>query len=193
LIPVHAKIWSEEDVRRQGIDRLFSQLKTSGSRVRLVVIEASPRNPYERRFKTCSHGLAPIQASENALILSSAAPGRVVEYPTEQHSQLMSALLTQMDSSNGIEEDNTRIAVAAATRGQQIPAVSSTLTESVSLWSARSGTSVSSVGSAARSPRVIKQISADLKRSRLTCHGGRHWSSPPCLEPPTSPGAVPYR
>jgi hypothetical protein len=49
----------------------------------------------------------------------------------EQHSQLMSALLTQMDSSNGIEEDNIRIAVAAATRGQQIPAVSSTLTESV--------------------------------------------------------------
>ncbi|WP_456632435.1 caspase family protein [Bradyrhizobium sp. URHC0002] len=79
LIPVDAKIWSEEDVRRQGvsIDRLLSQLKTSGARVRLVAIGASRRNPYEQRFRTYSHGLAPIQTSENALILSSSAwPGR---------------------------------------------------------------------------------------------------------------------
>lgn len=143
LIPVDAKIWSEEDVRRQGvsIDRLLSQLKASGARVRLVVIEASRRNPYERRFRTYSHGLAPIQTSENALVLSSAAPGQVVEDPDEPHSKLMTALLKRMESSKGIEDifNNTRNAVVAATQGQQIPAVSSTLTESVNLWPARSG------------------------------------------------------
>jgi uncharacterized caspase-like protein len=81
LIPVDAKIWSEEDVRRQGvsIERVLSELKTSGACVRLVVVEASRRNPYERRFRTYSHGLAPIQTSENALILNSATPGQVVE------------------------------------------------------------------------------------------------------------------
>ncbi|MGY0574657.1 caspase family protein [Bradyrhizobium sp. RDM12] len=143
LIPVDAKIWTEEDVRRQGvsIDRLLSQLKASGARVRLVVIEASRRNPYERRFRTYSHGLAPIQTSENALILSSAAPGQVVEDPDELHSQLMTALLKRIESSKGVEEvfNNTRNAVVAATQGQQIPAVSSTLTESVKLWPIRSG------------------------------------------------------
>ncbi len=63
LIPVDAKIWSEEDVRRQGvsIDRLLSQLKTSGARVRLVVIEASRRNPYERRFRSYSQDLHPFK------------------------------------------------------------------------------------------------------------------------------------
>lgn len=135
LIPVDAKIWYEEDVRRQGvsINLLLSKLKTSGARVRLVVIEASRRNPYERRFRSYSHGLSPIQTSENTLILSSAAPGRVVEESDELHSQLMTVLLTQMNSSKRIEEvfNNTRKAVAAATQGQQIPAVSSTLTESV--------------------------------------------------------------
>src|SRR5690349_666639 len=97
LIPVDAKIWSEEDVRRQGvsIDRLLSQLKTSGARVRLVVIEASRRNPYERRFRAYSHGLAPIQTSDGALILSSASPDQVVEESSGLHSQLMTALLTQ--------------------------------------------------------------------------------------------------
>ena len=135
LIPVDAKIWYEEDVRRQGVslDLLLSKLKTSGARVRLVVIEASRRNPYERRFRSYSHGLAPIQTSENTLILSSAAPGQVVEESDELHSQLMTVLLTQMNSSKSFEEvfNNTRKAVAAATQGQQTPAVSSTLLESV--------------------------------------------------------------
>ena len=158
LVPIDAKIWSEEDVRRQGvsIESLLSQLKASGARVRLVVIEASRRNPYERRFRTYSHGLATIQTSENALILSSAAPGQFVEDPNELHSHLMTALLAQMDSSKRIEEvfNNTRNAVAAATQGRQIPAVSSTLTESVDLWQARSGAPpVSSVASAATDHR----------------------------------------
>ena len=151
LIPVDGKIWNEEDVRRQGvsIDGLLSQHKASGVRVRLVVFEASRRNPYERRFGTYSHGLVPIQTSENALIPSSAAPDQVVEDPDELHSQLMTALLTQMDSSKGIDKvfNNTRNAVRAATQGQQIPAVSSKLTESVNLWPARSGAPVSAVGS----------------------------------------------
>src|ERR1700736_4870414 len=154
LIPVDAKIWNEEDVRREGvsIDRLLSKLKTSGARVRLVVIEASRRNPYERRFRTYSHGLAPLQTRENTLILSSAAPGQVLEDSVEPHSQLITAFLMQMNSSNGIEEvfKNTRNAV---TQGQQIPAVSSALTENVNLWPARSGAPVSSVGPAASGRR----------------------------------------
>jgi uncharacterized caspase-like protein len=131
LIPVDAKIWSEQDVRREGvsIDRLLSKLGTSGARVRLAVIEASRRNPYERRFRVYSHGLAPIQANENTLILSSAAPDQVVDDSDEPHSQLMTVLLARMNSSKGIEEvfKNTRNAVAT-TRGQQIATVAPALT-----------------------------------------------------------------
>lgn len=134
LIPVDAKIWSEEDVRRQGVsfDGLLSNLRSSGVRVRFVIIEASSRNPYERRFRTYSHGLAPIPMSENTLMLSSAAPGQVVEDSDERHSRMMSALLTQMESSDGFEEifNNTRKAVLYATRSKQMPSVSSTLAES---------------------------------------------------------------
>ena len=140
LIPVEGKIRNEEDVRRHGVS---------------IDFEASRRNPYERRFGTYSHGLVPIQTSENALIPSSAAPDQVVEDPDVLHSQLMTALLTQMDSSKGIDKvfNNTRNAVRAATQGQQIPAVSSKLTESVNLWPARSGAPVSAVGSAASGRR----------------------------------------
>ena len=95
LIPIDAKIWNEADVRQEGVSirlRPFA-FKTSGARIRLVVIDASRRNPYERRFRACSHGLAPIQTRENTLILSSAAPVRIVDDSREPHSQLMSALL----------------------------------------------------------------------------------------------------
>src|SRR6266404_4793079 len=79
MIPVDAKIWDERDVRWDGvsIDRLLSELKNSGARMRLAVIDASRRNPYERRFRSYSHGLAPIQTSENTSVLTSAAPDQV--------------------------------------------------------------------------------------------------------------------
>ena len=132
LIPVDAKIWNEQDVRREGvsIDRLLSKFRTSGARVRLAVIEASRRNPYERRFRVYSHGLAPIQANTNTLILSSAAPDQVADDTDEPHSQLMTVLLAQMNSSKGIEEvfRNTRNAVAATTQRQQIATASPAFT-----------------------------------------------------------------
>jgi uncharacterized caspase-like protein len=151
LIPVDAKIWREKDVRREGvgIDRLLSGLRASGARVQLLVIEASRRNPYERRFRTYSHGLASIHMTKNMLTLSSAAPGEVIEDSDGSQSQLMIALLREMNSPRGIEEvfRQARNAVNARTQGRQVPALSSTLSANVNLWPARK--CESSIGSAA--------------------------------------------
>ena len=69
MIPVDAAIWREVDVRRQGvsIESVLDAMKQQGARAKLVVIDASRRNPYERRFRAFSHGLAPISAPDNAL------------------------------------------------------------------------------------------------------------------------------
>ena len=81
MIPVDAAIWKESDVRRDGlsIESVLDVMKEQGARAKLVVIDASRRNPYERRFRAFSHGLAPINAPDNALILSSATPGKVAD------------------------------------------------------------------------------------------------------------------
>jgi uncharacterized caspase-like protein len=153
MIPVDAKIWGERDVRRDGVsaDRLLSELKDSGARIRLAVIDASRRNPYERRFRSYSHGLASIQATANTLVLTSAAPDQVVDDRDGPHSPMMTALLKEMTSSTrsiqGIFED-TRAAVAATTQNRQLPAVSSTLIEDVNLGPALSSTPVSSADTA---------------------------------------------
>ena len=47
-------------------------MKEQGAKAKLVQDDASRRNPYERRFRSYSHGLAQIRASDNALILTSA-------------------------------------------------------------------------------------------------------------------------
>jgi uncharacterized caspase-like protein len=136
MIPVDATIWKEADVRRTGVsvEGVLEIMKEKGARAKLVVLDASRRNPYERRFRAYSHGLAPITAPDNALILTSATPGKVVEDSSGKHSVLIGELLTQIDAKLvGAEAafNKTRVAISKASDGEQVPAVSSSLLEDV--------------------------------------------------------------
>jgi uncharacterized caspase-like protein len=138
MIPVDAAIWKESDVRRQGIsvESVLEAMKEQGARAKLVVIDASRRNPYERRFRAYSHGLAPIAAPDNALILTSATPGKVADDSSGTNSVLMSELLANLNAQGaGLETvfNKTRIAISRASEGEQVPSVSSSLPEDVSL------------------------------------------------------------
>jgi uncharacterized caspase-like protein len=136
MIPVDAAIWKESDVRRQGvsIESVLGVMKEKGARARIAVIDASRRNPYERRFRAFSHGLAPINAADNALILSSATPGKVAEDAGGQNSVLVTELLNNINSKAAGAEalfTRTSIAVSRASDGGQVPSVSSSLKQDV--------------------------------------------------------------
>jgi uncharacterized caspase-like protein len=135
MIPVDAAIWRESDVRRQGVsvESVLETMKQQGARAKLVVIDASRRNPYERRFRSYSHGLAPINAPDNALILTSATPGKVADDSKGANSVLMSELLANLTADAGVETvfNKTRIAISRASEGEQVPSVSSSLLEDV--------------------------------------------------------------
>ena len=144
MIPVDAAIWKEADVRRDGlsIEQVLDVMKEQGARTKLVVIDASRRNPYERRFRAFSHGLAPISAPDNALILTSATPGKVADDSNGAHSVLMAELLGNLnaretdketDKPAGVETvfNKTRAAISRASDGEQVPSVSSSLLEDV--------------------------------------------------------------
>jgi uncharacterized caspase-like protein len=138
MIPVDAAIWKESDVRREGlsIEAVLDVMKQLGARAKLVVVDASRRNPYERRFRAFSHGLAPINAPDNALILTSATPGKVAEDGKGQHSVLISELLNNLTAQAGGAEavfNKTRVAISRASDGEQVPSVSSSLLEDVRL------------------------------------------------------------
>jgi uncharacterized caspase-like protein len=143
MIPVDATIWKEADVRRDGVsvESVLEAVKEQGAAgARLVVLDASRRNPYERRFRTFSHGLAPISAPDNALILTAATPGKVADDSDGPHSLLVTELLNNI---NAREADTpaaaeaifnkTRAAVTRASDGAQVPTVSSSLVEDIRL------------------------------------------------------------
>ena len=135
MIPVDAAIWKEADVRRDGvsIESVLEAMKEGGAKAKLVVVDASRRNPYERRFRSYSHGLAPISAPENALILSSATPGKVADDSKGQYSVLMAELLNNIAAQAGAETafNKTRVTISRASEGEQVPSVSSSLLEDI--------------------------------------------------------------
>jgi uncharacterized caspase-like protein len=137
MIPVDATIWKASDVRRDGlsIEKVLEIMTERGARAKLVVIDASRRNPYERRFRTFSRGLAPIDAPDNTLILSSATPGEVVDDSSGQYSVLVTELLNNLNSPAGAEAafNKTRGVVARASNGEQVPSVSSSLLDDIQL------------------------------------------------------------
>jgi uncharacterized caspase-like protein len=136
MIPVDAAIWKEGDIRRDGVsvEAVLDVMKDTGGRAKLVVIDASRRNPYERRFRGFSRGLAPINLPDNALILSSATPGKVADDAFGANSLLVGELLKNLNvTATGAEAvfTKTRVAVTRASDGEQVPAMSSSLVDDV--------------------------------------------------------------
>jgi len=140
MIPVDATIWKEADVRHEGvsIESVLEAIKAEGAGAKLVVLDASRRNPYERRFRTFSHGLAPISAPDNALVLTSATPGKVADDSSGQHSVLVTELLNNLNAREVAKSaaaeavfNKTRVAISRASDGAQVPSVSSSLLEDV--------------------------------------------------------------
>jgi uncharacterized caspase-like protein len=154
MIPVDAVIWKEADVRRDGVsvESVLDAAKDFGASAKLVVLDASRLNPYERRFRTFSRGLAPIVVPDNALILTSASPDRVADDSAGANSVLVTELLTHIntkaDQTRAAEAifNQTRIAISRASDGAQVPSVSSSLLEDISFNAKAGGKADSSAG-----------------------------------------------
>jgi len=76
MIPVDAQIWTEQDVRHDGIslETVLGEINSRGAGVKIALIDASRRNPYERRFLPhllLSAGLAPVIAPNGTLVMYS--------------------------------------------------------------------------------------------------------------------------
>ena len=112
---------------------MLHAIKERGARATLAVLDASRRNPDERRFRSYSHGVAPVNAPNNALIISSSTPGKVADDMKGKHSVLVTELLNELNAHVSAEGvfSKTRIAVFRASSGAQMPSVSSSLLEDV--------------------------------------------------------------
>ena len=148
MIPTDAVIWKERDVRHEGmsVETVLDAIKERGARATLAVLDASRRNPYERRFRSYSHGLAPINAPNNALTISSHTPGKVADDTKGEHSVLVTELLNELNAQVSAEGvfNRTRVAVFRVSNGEQMPSVSSSLLEDVRFSSSKDSDSPAS-------------------------------------------------
>ena len=53
-----AQIWTEADVRRDGfsLETVLGDINSRGAGVKIALLDASRRNPFERRFRSFSAG-----------------------------------------------------------------------------------------------------------------------------------------
>jgi Tfp pilus assembly protein PilF len=137
MIPVDGAIWDEKDVRRDGVslDSVLSEMNSRGASVKIAILDASRRNPFERRFRQFSTGLAPVTAPRGTLVMYSAPPGVVVNDATTDRSVFVTELLKEIRVPNLTADEafnRTRLGVSRVTKMDQIPWFSSSLAEEFS-------------------------------------------------------------
>ena len=129
IIPIDARSGQREisSATASASESVLSGL--NGARVKLVILDASRPNLYEPRFRRSSAGLAPITAPVGSLVLSAAAPGKIVDESSDS-SIFINELVKEMQSSAlTMEEIVSRIRrnIARITKGQQVLWMSSSL------------------------------------------------------------------
>ena len=136
LVPVNAQIWTEAEVARDGInlDKIVSEMNSRGARIKIAILDASRRNPFERRFRSLSSGLAPVDAPKGTVVMYSAAPSTVIGDAGSDRSIFVSELLKEICGPGVIDEafNRTKMAVSRATKYEQVPWFSSSLVEEFS-------------------------------------------------------------
>jgi hypothetical protein len=137
MIPVDAQIWTEADIRRDGfsLETVLGEINGRGAGVKIALIDASRRNPFERRFRSFSAGLAPVIAPNGTLVMYSAALSSVVSDNGSDHSLFVQELLKEIRVPDLMAEETlnrTRVGVTRASRQEQVPWISSSLAEDFS-------------------------------------------------------------
>src|SRR5262245_57134400 len=137
MIPVDAQIWTEADVRRDGfsLETVLGEINSRGAGVKIALIDASRRNPFERRFRSFSAGLAPVIAPNGTLVMYSAALSSVISDNGSDRSLFVKELLKEIRTPDLMAEETlnrTRVGVTRASRQEQVPWISSSLAEDFS-------------------------------------------------------------
>jgi uncharacterized caspase-like protein len=131
LIPIDAEIETEGSVSSEAVDvdQLLNQL--GPARLSMVILDACRNNPFERRYRSVSGGLAQIDAPTGTLLAYATAPGKVASDGSGSNGLYTEALLKALGMPGLKVEDvfkQVRINVVKASDGQQTPWESSSLT-----------------------------------------------------------------
>jgi formylglycine-generating enzyme required for sulfatase activity len=129
---VDADIHSEEDVPLQSLNlgNMLDNMEEAKAGVSLVFLDACRDNPFARRFRSNTRGLAKVETASGMLIHYATRPGSVASDGDGQNGTYTEALLAQMSEPGvPVEQMLKRVAnhVVAKTKGSQEPWVEGSL------------------------------------------------------------------
>src|SRR6185312_7688417 len=139
LLGVDAPIWEKKDVIHDGfnLESIIQEMSSRGALVKIAIIDAARRNPFERRIRRYSAGLAPAVTPSNTLVIYSTALGSVISSAATDHGLFVGELLREIRAPGTTAEQafrNTQAGVVRVTHGTQVPWLSSSMTTDFCLF-----------------------------------------------------------
>ena len=133
LIPVEATIETESAVRVEGVDvdLVLAEMGDARAAANIVILDACRNNPFERKMRGGSRGLAAIDAAAGTLIAYATAPGSTASDGTGKNGLYTEELAKALKQPNLKAEEvfkRVRIGVMQRSQGAQTPWESSSLT-----------------------------------------------------------------
>ncbi len=132
LVPVKADPQIEAEVAYECMDagRILAWMEEAGNQLNILLLDACRNNPFTRSFRSASRGLARMDAPTGTFIAYATAPGSVAADGQGRNGVFTEHLLNNM-ARPGLDLGDvlleTRIAVAEATAGKQVPWETSSL------------------------------------------------------------------
>lgn len=125
LIPVDAKIDREEEIRTRAVNaqEVLDRMATAGNSLNLVFLDACRNDPFPRRTRAASQGLAKMDAALGTLISFATAPGAVAEDGSGRNSPYSRHLAESLRIPGLRVEDvlkRVRTRVREDTKGRQV-------------------------------------------------------------------------
>jgi hypothetical protein len=128
IIPVDANIRSEADVELYAVpvENVLLRMTMAQDKANIIILDACRDNPFEKRWKSSSGGLAPINDEPiGTLIAYAAAPGHVAEAGLQgslsKYTEALVTLIDQPDVNLIAMFQNIQNAVYRSTQGHQQP------------------------------------------------------------------------
>ena len=132
LIPVDADIQNEDEVPYRSVDanEVLSKMETAKNRLNLMILDACRNNPFSRKFRSASQGLAQMDAPSGTLVAFATAPGSVASDGSGKNGIYTQHLLASLGQPGVPVEQlfkRVRVGVMKDTRNAQVPWESSSL------------------------------------------------------------------
>ena len=144
LIPVGVDINSEDEVPVQGLDvnAVLGKMDVAKNRVNLLILDACRNNPFARSFRSANRGLTQMEAPSGSFVAFATAPGSTASDGAGQNGLYTQYILKALQQP-GLNVEQVfklvRIGVKKASRDQQVPWDSSSLTGEFYFLPAREG------------------------------------------------------